>query len=156
MIVFCYFFFSSRRRHTRCALVTGVQTCALPISIFRIIDLASLPGSLTGTAQAIQNGKPKQWAVTQTGVPVLQVDDRQALIVIRPSEPQQGAAEEFATGGDLHLDAVAVILPHANRRCALRDGPWRNKQRRQKQTRTQHKSGDSDRKSVVEGKRVSG
>src|SRR3546814_5221286 len=26
------FFFSSRRRHTRCALVTGVQTCALPIS----------------------------------------------------------------------------------------------------------------------------
>src|SRR3546814_10951319 len=28
----CLFFFSSRRRHTRCALVTGVQTCALPIS----------------------------------------------------------------------------------------------------------------------------
>src|SRR3546814_9911836 len=28
------FFFSSRRRHTRCALVTGVQTCALPISDF--------------------------------------------------------------------------------------------------------------------------
>src|SRR3546814_7963248 len=27
------FFFASRRRHTRCALVTGVQTCALPISI---------------------------------------------------------------------------------------------------------------------------
>src|SRR3546814_10521446 len=26
------FVFSSRRRHTRCALVTGVQTCALPIS----------------------------------------------------------------------------------------------------------------------------
>src|SRR3546814_7510164 len=30
--VFFVFFFSSRRRHTRCALVTGVQTCALPIS----------------------------------------------------------------------------------------------------------------------------
>src|SRR3546814_2037122 len=29
------FFFSSRRRHTRCALVTGVQTCALPISSLR-------------------------------------------------------------------------------------------------------------------------
>src|SRR3546814_3411614 len=28
------FFFSSRRRHTRCAVVTGVQTCALPISLF--------------------------------------------------------------------------------------------------------------------------
>src|SRR3546814_6563615 len=33
MFVFmCFFCFSSRRRHTRCALVTGVQTCALPIS----------------------------------------------------------------------------------------------------------------------------
>src|SRR3546814_9527021 len=29
------FFFSSRRRHTRCALVTGVQTCALPILMRR-------------------------------------------------------------------------------------------------------------------------
>src|SRR3546814_11395772 len=28
-----FFFFSSRRRHTRCALVTGVQTCALPIYV---------------------------------------------------------------------------------------------------------------------------
>src|SRR3546814_6602830 len=30
----CVFFFSSRRRHTSCALVTGVQTCALPIYLF--------------------------------------------------------------------------------------------------------------------------
>src|SRR3546814_8347130 len=33
LFVFIIFFFSSRRRHTRCALVTGVQTCALPISV---------------------------------------------------------------------------------------------------------------------------
>src|SRR3546814_18723828 len=31
-VLWC-FFFSSRRRHTRCALVTGVQTCALPIFV---------------------------------------------------------------------------------------------------------------------------
>src|SRR3546814_7751088 len=31
-------FFSSRRRHTRCALVTGVQTCALPISAPQSIE----------------------------------------------------------------------------------------------------------------------
>src|SRR3546814_2382116 len=32
LLCLCFiFFFSSRRRHTRCALVTGVQTCALPI-----------------------------------------------------------------------------------------------------------------------------
>src|SRR3546814_4974421 len=34
IIVLCLvLFFASRRRHTRCALVTGVQTCALPISL---------------------------------------------------------------------------------------------------------------------------
>src|SRR3546814_1542549 len=33
MVYIVLFFFSSRRRHTRCALVTGVQTCALPILI---------------------------------------------------------------------------------------------------------------------------
>src|SRR3546814_6060905 len=33
VILFVFlFFFSGRRRHTSCALVTGVQTCALPIS----------------------------------------------------------------------------------------------------------------------------
>src|SRR3546814_4702252 len=44
------FFFSSRRRHTRCALVTGVQTCALPISRSRRCcpeseSARSLPGT---------------------------------------------------------------------------------------------------------------
>src|SRR3546814_2851128 len=44
------FVFSSRRRHTRCALVTGVQTCALPIS-----DI--LTGG-NGTDTAIYSGSP--------------------------------------------------------------------------------------------------
>src|SRR3546814_3326516 len=38
------FFFSSRRRHTRCALVTGVQTCALPISGLRVGYALAAPG----------------------------------------------------------------------------------------------------------------
>src|SRR3546814_14571503 len=42
--VYCLFFFSSRRRHTRCALVTGVQTCALPISSLVIAKALSLHG----------------------------------------------------------------------------------------------------------------
>src|SRR3546814_1407445 len=37
--------FSSRRRHTRCALVTGVQTCALPICLVQLFD--SWAGSLS-------------------------------------------------------------------------------------------------------------
>src|SRR3546814_3133045 len=39
-----FFVFSSRRRHTRCALVTGVQTCALPISAG--VQLANLNDAL--------------------------------------------------------------------------------------------------------------
>src|SRR3546814_10093575 len=42
------FFFSSRRRHTRCALVTGVQTCALPIcGGVRFGEQSLLRGELT-------------------------------------------------------------------------------------------------------------
>src|SRR3546814_2275728 len=49
------FFFSSRRRHTRCALVTGVQTCALPIysdylrSTFSSQPYGDFPLSVPGT-----------------------------------------------------------------------------------------------------------
>src|SRR3546814_7114156 len=39
-VLFFLFFMSSRRRHTRCALVTGVQTCALPIC-FAGLDLST-------------------------------------------------------------------------------------------------------------------
>src|SRR3546814_5630267 len=41
-IFIVFFFFSSRRRHTRCALVTGVQTCALPISCWLWLACASI------------------------------------------------------------------------------------------------------------------
>src|SRR3546814_11299934 len=42
------FFFSSRRRHTRCALVTGVQTCALPIWAMTKSQLQAETDPLTG------------------------------------------------------------------------------------------------------------
>src|SRR3546814_8985139 len=58
IVVYCYvcfllFFFSSRRRHTRCALVTGVQTCALPIynphvEHARLMELFKGPDFATG------------------------------------------------------------------------------------------------------------
>src|SRR3546814_955488 len=40
------FFFSSRRRHTSCALVTGVQTCALPIYNFPESKVAMVYGQM--------------------------------------------------------------------------------------------------------------
>src|SRR3546814_2331735 len=48
------FFFSSRRRHTRCALVTGVQTCALPISGGVLIIIARRNILLVGQILAVE------------------------------------------------------------------------------------------------------
>src|SRR3546814_7787581 len=42
MFYLLFFFFSSRRRHTSCALVTGVQTCALPLALLQHIPTALL------------------------------------------------------------------------------------------------------------------
>src|SRR3546814_5333832 len=63
MLVLCYvgdyFFFSSRRRHTRCALVTGVQTCALPIWMVNIalpLVPAASSRSLAQRAIAVAGG----------------------------------------------------------------------------------------------------
>src|SRR3546814_7931859 len=53
--MYMFFFFSSRRRHTRCALVTGVQTCALPISPWRLAQ--ARPISPMGDGVAINRNK---------------------------------------------------------------------------------------------------
>src|SRR3546814_6877507 len=57
----CVFVFSSRRRHTRCALVTGVQTCALPISAAAMGLALAVLGVLSrdtvyGTGYAVAGG----------------------------------------------------------------------------------------------------
>src|SRR3546814_5839511 len=61
-LVVCYcllFFFSSRRRHTRCALVTGVQTCALPISVIEpmAIDSTRAVGCADAQGMAMRLGR---------------------------------------------------------------------------------------------------
>src|SRR3546814_4945708 len=61
LIVFVVFFFSSRRRHTRCALLTGVQTCALPIldayarDIERLLYAFDQPVTLVGASRGGQS-----------------------------------------------------------------------------------------------------
>src|SRR3546814_19673386 len=58
------FFFSSRRRHTRCALVTGVQTCALPIYALRRAPRDLLqpeaPSALVGEGRARIRKHPRR------------------------------------------------------------------------------------------------
>src|SRR3546814_6926852 len=54
MFYFVLFFFASRRRHTRCALVTVVQTCALPISRSGVPGPQPIPSiSTSGSSQCI-------------------------------------------------------------------------------------------------------
>src|SRR3546814_5517954 len=77
------FFFSSRRRHTSCALVTGVQTCALPISAFTT-SIEAREGVDTGISAAdrartvsvaIDAGKNRDDIVTPGHVfPLIAVD----------------------------------------------------------------------------------
>src|SRR3546814_6649542 len=67
-VLVIYFFFSSRRRHTRCALVTGVQTCALPICSPFLA--ASEANTQPGFKQMLVDGDAKDVMVTScfTGV----------------------------------------------------------------------------------------
>src|SRR3546814_13178890 len=63
------FFFSSRRRHTRCALVTGVQTCALPIYLGELFTAGST--RINVLIDPTQNDASVQFAGTTRGNPLL-------------------------------------------------------------------------------------
>src|SRR3546814_5472580 len=81
-----FFFFSSRRRHTRCALVTGVQTCALPILLdaldfpepaqattneeaLAILDREPIAGALVDINLGEEKGWPIADALAARGIP---------------------------------------------------------------------------------------
>src|SRR3546814_4068613 len=71
------FIFSSRGRHTRCALETGVQTCALPISAPPLVQEAAARAITQGTTQYAQaTGLPalreriSGWYASRFGVQV--------------------------------------------------------------------------------------
>src|SRR3546814_9533610 len=65
----CVFFLSSRRRHTRCALVTGVQTCALPIynanglNVLALLKHSEEHGGIAGAPEAENLTSAEFWAL---------------------------------------------------------------------------------------------
>src|SRR3546814_6081061 len=65
-LLLCVFFFSSRRRHTRCALVTGVQTCALPISIGSILAAFALGTFLILLALPMIQTRVRSWTLVRS------------------------------------------------------------------------------------------
>src|SRR3546814_3530326 len=67
--------FSSRRRHTSCALVTGVQTCALPDlgdsfmkKLITLALLSSLALSTPSMAQGREHWQPNPYGDRRGGV----------------------------------------------------------------------------------------
>src|SRR3546814_1748495 len=64
--VVLFFFFSSRRRHTRCALVTGVQTCALPI--FTTVTGALFAGTLFALLAYVEQTFPDLAGLAFVGI----------------------------------------------------------------------------------------
>src|SRR3546814_3198689 len=69
------FFFSSRRRHTRCALVTGVQTCALPISK-KVEKKVARKATTTTSTKATKRAAPARRAKTMSNEAKLEVFKR--------------------------------------------------------------------------------
>src|SRR3546814_8037786 len=69
-------FFSSRRRHTRCALVTGVQTCALPIC-FQVKQIRVNPGGRLSLQS--HRHRAEHWVVIEGTARVTRGPDRDSL-----------------------------------------------------------------------------
>src|SRR3546814_9685329 len=78
----CFFFFSSRRRHTICALVTGVQTCALPICLL-------VTGRLTATSSAAGLSSALTRLIAKGGEPLIRRGVDMAMRMM---------GEQFVTG----------------------------------------------------------
>src|SRR3546814_1604501 len=70
VFVFFFFFFSIRRRHTICALVTGVQTCALPIFTPITLSVEWSWSSRSGARPVFRSLRSQAWSVTtsSTGI----------------------------------------------------------------------------------------
>src|SRR3546814_18865409 len=88
LIYFCvlssFFFFSSRRRHTSCALVTGVQTCALPIFTGNDVRSTLNQGSCTdATGRTFASGLLSDWFDLACVAEAAYIDDVHQLFLGR-------------------------------------------------------------------------
>src|SRR3546814_3455461 len=104
-----FFFFSSRRRHTSCALVTGVQTCALPILPLRPcpVEAQQRPAlALLSPTRQVRGWRTKGGWPRQTGK--RSIHDRPAIIATRtPAGHSEADAMLFPITGQ------AVLIAHA-------------------------------------------
>src|SRR3546814_12671714 len=115
----CLFFFSSRRRHTRCALVTGVQTCALPIYLREHgLRLTTAESCTAGKIVTLLAEVPGSGALIESGYVVYSPEAKQRLLGVNPCTIHtfkltiREVGEEVALGALRDANAtVAVATP---------------------------------------------
>src|SRR3546814_12402634 len=109
------FFFSSRRRHTRCALVTGVQTCALPI-LCQLLLKATLQGR-DGRAQSVAREVDED-LYPKGEAPQFRVD----ILQKRFFEELRGCAKSSSPIEDWEVCAMTNEEQHTARNTSERSG----------------------------------
>src|SRR3546814_17832178 len=82
------------RRHTRCALVTGVQTCALPILVDRHRGVAKVQRYVGGRAQSIVQGRQ----CSARGATDIVVKAIQVFLDIAEPQAERDSSEERRAG----------------------------------------------------------
>src|SRR3546814_16472320 len=101
------FFFSSRRRHTRCALVTGVQTCALPI----------FAGASWLGFQETTSGMGTIQESSDAAITTAVMDGRTAKALYFAQKFMSASGQENAAAVGAHIDGVSEAAT------ARRDAP---------------------------------
>src|SRR3546814_4010201 len=102
------FFFSSRRRHTRCALVTGVQTCALPIFL-RLLLVTNFATALGLIVLALLRTH-KLLAQRQVFANALQLEKERAQITLQSIG--DGVITTDVEGAIAYMNPAAEAMTH--------------------------------------------
>src|SRR3546814_19147117 len=115
MICEVIFFFASRRRHTRCALVTGVQTCALPISVLLLLaaPLLSMRLGQTDAGNSAPDTSIRQ-AYDLLGAGFGPGFNGPLLVVVELPDTDQAPAEALAAAASDDPDVALVAPPQVN------------------------------------------
>src|SRR3546814_4467582 len=115
------FFFSSRRRHTRCALVTGVQTCALPISAQALYGLRKRRNSPMSLRPWRDITRRKSRQIMVGNVPV--GGDAPVTVQTMTNTPTSDATatiDQIRRCEDAGVDIIRVSCPDKESTAALR------------------------------------
>src|SRR3546814_7962653 len=105
LLITSFFLFSSRRRHTRCALVTGVQTCALPIYGDDAGPVAKL---LEDLIVLVEQGHRLDAGTVRRSVAMVRADERPAEVLTAEvlRMPQGKPVRPKSSGQKRYVDAI--------------------------------------------------